>query len=337
MFLGYQIITFFLFVQFSTVSCDSFYIVTSPSSPCPGEYIGVPCLTLQQYASNPSQSQNITLLVEPGMYNLSTILMVSNGYNFTMSSTNATVTCTSATAQFEFNTVENVHISGITFQGCGNTVIRMLQVTSASIVSSNFTDNQALSGSSRHGGCLYITLSSVTISKSDFYNNRAYSAGGAIYAASSTVAINRSHFSLSRQTYYYGSGGGAIYASSSNITIDRSTFTHNYKAGLYGGGGAIYCSGILQVNNTMFVDNRAYNSRNGHGGAIYTAGINTSIILCQFLNNSAYGNGGGIYTAGLNSLITQCEFINNIANGIGGGLFYTGELNLSLIQCHIRA
>ena len=117
MFLGYQIITFFLFVQFSTVSCDSFYIVTSPSSPCPGECIGVPCLTLQQYASTLSQSQNITLLVELEMYNLSTILMVSNGYNFTMSSTNATVTCTSATAQFEFNTVENVHISGITFQG----------------------------------------------------------------------------------------------------------------------------------------------------------------------------------------------------------------------------
>ena len=52
----------------------------------PGEYIGVPCLTLQQYASNPSRSQN----KEPGMYNHSTVLTVSNGYNFTMLSTNAT-------------------------------------------------------------------------------------------------------------------------------------------------------------------------------------------------------------------------------------------------------
>ena len=106
-------------MEFSTVSCDTFYIVTSPSSPCPGEYIGVPCLTLQQYASNPSRSQNITFIIEPGMYNLSTVLTVSDGYNFTMSSTNAIVTCTSASAKFEFNVVENVHISGMTFKDVG--------------------------------------------------------------------------------------------------------------------------------------------------------------------------------------------------------------------------
>jgi hypothetical protein len=103
-----QLVILLLFVEFSTVSCDTFYIVTSPSSPCPGEYIGVPCLTLQQYASNPSRSQNITFIVEPGMYNLSTVLTVSDGYNFTMSSTNATVICTSATAKFEFIIIENV-------------------------------------------------------------------------------------------------------------------------------------------------------------------------------------------------------------------------------------
>ena len=110
MFLGHQILSLFLFMQFSIVSCDTFYIVTSPSSPCPGEYIGVPCLTLQQYASNPSRSQNITFLVEPGVYNLSTVLTVSDGYNFTMLSANATVTCTSTTARFElrmFTSVES--------------------------------------------------------------------------------------------------------------------------------------------------------------------------------------------------------------------------------------
>ena len=200
-----QLVILLLSVEFSTVSCDTFYIVTSASSPCPGEYIGVPCLTLQQYASNPSRSQNITFLTEPGIYSLSTVLTVSDGYSFTMSSTNATVTCTSATARFEFNAVENVHISGMTFQGCRNTAIRMTQVISASIVSSNFTNNQggclymsqvtsasimrstfignqAVSGSS--GGCLYIASSSVTISESEFQNNRAYYSGGAIYASS---------------------------------------------------------------------------------------------------------------------------------------------------------
>ena len=97
-----------LSVEFSTVSCDTYYIVTSPSSPCPGEYIGVPCLTLQQYAANPGRGENITFLIESGMYSLSTVLTVSDGYNFTMSSTGVTVTCTSATARLEFYRVENI-------------------------------------------------------------------------------------------------------------------------------------------------------------------------------------------------------------------------------------
>ena len=130
-----------LFVEFHTASCDTFYIVPTPDSHCPGEFIGVPCLTLQQYASNPSQSQNITFLVEPATYNLSTVLAVSNGYNFTMSSTNATVVCTSSTAQFTFDTVENVRISGMTFQGCRNTAVKMSTITRAEIISNNFTNN----------------------------------------------------------------------------------------------------------------------------------------------------------------------------------------------------
>ena len=170
-----KLVILLLCVEFSTVSCDTFYIVTSPSSPCPGEYIGVPCLTLQQYASNPSRSQNITFIIEPGMYNLSTVLTVSDGYNFTMSSTNATVICTSATARFEFNIVQNIHIRGMTFQECRNTAISMSQVTSASIVSSNFINNQG-----RSEGCLYMVSSSVIIIESEFQNNKA-NFGGAIF------------------------------------------------------------------------------------------------------------------------------------------------------------
>ena len=126
------------------MSCDTFYIVTSPSSPCPGEYIGVPCLTLQQYASNPSQSENISLLIEPETYDLATVLTVSDGYNFTMLSTNATVMCTSATAKFEFNRVEIIHINGITFQGCRNgAAIQMTTVTQVIIIGNNFIGNGA--------------------------------------------------------------------------------------------------------------------------------------------------------------------------------------------------
>ena len=108
-----QMVIVCLCVRLHIASGDTFYIVTSSSSPCPGEFVGVPCLTLREYASSPSRSQNITFLIEPGSYNLSTVLTVSNGYNFTMSSTNATVMCTSTNARFTIDTVENVYISGI--------------------------------------------------------------------------------------------------------------------------------------------------------------------------------------------------------------------------------
>ena len=253
------------------------------------------------------------------MYNLSTVLIVSNGYNFTMSSTNATVTCTSATARFEFNTVENVHISGmtfqgcrsgaaefntvenvlirrVTFQGCRNTAITMLQVTSTSIVSCNFIDNQAVSsGSSRYGGCLYILRSSlVTISESEFCNNRAYYRGGAIYAYSSTVRIDRSQFSFNTQVYYRGYGG-AINAQQSNITVDSSVFDNNNG----GYSGVIYhSSGNFQICNTTFLNNRA--GTRGSGGAIHAEQVftNSSVSQCQFINNIANGVGGAIYTSG---------------------------------------
>ena len=203
-----QLTTLLLSVEFSTVSCDTFYIVTSPSSPCPGEYIGIPCLTLQEYASNPSRSRNVTLLVEAGMYNISAVLTISDSYNFTMSSINATVTCTTLIAQLVFNRVEYVHIHGISLQGCRNKAIRMSYVRNASIVSGNFTNNQASRGDTTYsgsGGCFDITSSSVTISDSAFHNNRAYYRGGAIYASSSTVIINRSQFNYNTRFYYWGS------------------------------------------------------------------------------------------------------------------------------------
>ena len=339
-----QLVILLLSVEFSTVSCDTFYIVTSPSSPCPGEYIGVPCLTLQQYASNPSRSQNITFIIEPGMYNLSTVLTVSDGYNFTMSSTNATVTCTSATARFEFNRVQNVHISGMTFRRCRNTAITMSQVTSATIMRSTFTGNQALSGSSRSGGCLYIVSSStVTISESEFRNNRASHSGGAIYASLSTVGIKRSQFSYNTQEYRLGgNGGGAIYTASSNITINGSKFTHNNVRSSGGGAICMRYSGNLQIINTTLTGNRAYDSYFSYsGGAIYTTGLISAIVIqCQFINNYANGNGGGLYNAGGSLIVTQTNFSSNSAREIGsgggtsgGGIYKTGG-TLTTTECN---
>ena len=231
-----------LSVKFTTVSCDTFYIVTSPSSPCPGEYIGVPCLTLQQYASNPSRSQNVTFIIEPGVYNLSTVLTVSDGYNFTMSSTNATVTCISATASLEFNRVQNVHISGMTFQGCRNgAAVQITAATNTAIIGSLFIRNSAgiqISQATRaivmgnnftenHVSCLQASDSSITIDGNIFTKNR----GSCLQASASTLTIDDGNFT---------DNGICLHVSSSSVTINDSKFYKCVPSIYQYGGGAHY-------------------------------------------------------------------------------------------------
>ena len=230
-----------------------------------------------------------------------------------MSSTNATVTCTSATAKFEFNRIENIHISGMTFQGCRNGAavqmttgtqaiiirnnfirngagaVQMTSVTRVVVINSNFTANQGnslqisnselvtvnkSSFSENHGNCLSaISSSLVIINENRFYNNgRAYSyTGRAVYAFNSMVVISKSFFNNNTNR----ANGGAIYAYNSNITVDSSEFSNNTVTGTSysttSSGGAIYVFSEngdfeLQINDTVFFGNRAYQ---GHGGAIY--------------------------------------------------------------------
>ena len=304
----------------------------TPDSHCPGEFIGVPCLTLQQYASNPSQlSQNITFLVEPGTYNLSTVLTVSNGYNFTMSSTNATVVCTSPTAQFTFDTVENVHISGMTFRGCTNTAVRMLTITRAEIISSNFIDNQCQC----NGGGIYVSSSSITITDSEFLSNQAYFySGGSIFARSSALVIKRSIF-IQNGAHY---SGGAIFVASFNLTITMSSFNNNYVniSTSYPRGGAICVyGGSFQMNDTLLIGNAGR-----YDGAVYAyISYTVSVKHCHFFNNYAESNGEAMHLRNYNvGGIMDCQFSSNSAGGNGGALYaytydYTLEGNLSITYC----
>ena len=81
---------------FSTVhygDCVRFIIVPSVDTPCPGEFTGESCITLQQYIANPSSS-DVTLELQPGNHQLDSQLVASSIGSFTMTAnTTATVTC----------------------------------------------------------------------------------------------------------------------------------------------------------------------------------------------------------------------------------------------------
>ena len=123
--LSIRIEMFFFVVSFLLLSgvveyssCERFNIVPSPDSPCPGEFTGEPCLSLQQYVANPSLSSDIILELHPGNHSLDSQLSVSNINSFTMrANTSATVT-SSLHNPFYFYQLQQIHVSGITFVGC---------------------------------------------------------------------------------------------------------------------------------------------------------------------------------------------------------------------------
>ena len=196
--------------------------------------------------------------------------------------------------RLEFYGVENIHISGVTFQGCRNGVaiqiitatstatigslfirnsagIRMTGVTRAIVMRSNFTQNNGNSFQASH--------SVVMFDKSNFYNNGyRYITSNAIYVSYSNISIKDSRFN--------NNDGIGINAQYTNVTIDSTEFNYN-------DGGAIsstYQSSNFQINDTIFYGDRAYD---GSGGAIYLYGYGSgtdSPAHIQIYNTAFYFN-----------------------------------------------
>ena len=102
--------------------CIKFHIVVSlQNGHCPGELVGEPCLTLEQYVSYPSPSQYVTLHFETGNHTLKSSFSISSKFYFGLiASGNATIDCNGrSTASVRFSSVNQVDISGITFIRCG--------------------------------------------------------------------------------------------------------------------------------------------------------------------------------------------------------------------------
>ncbi len=88
---------------------NTFHIVTSLETPCPGEFSGVPCLTLQQYVSNPSISTgNVTLQFERGNHTLGSAFSASSAMKYSLSGDNVNVECVSSIAQLNFQSIQEV-------------------------------------------------------------------------------------------------------------------------------------------------------------------------------------------------------------------------------------
>ena len=345
-------LTLLLLSSINGTTSNTFHIVTSLDAPCPGEFIGDPCVTLQQYVSNPSiSSDNITLLFESGNHTITSTLSSSNANNFTMSGYNVEIQCSSSAIQITLTSVQHVHISGVSFIGCGSSTLgtngRSVHLESISFLRSggitvrnmlhgvNITDVIFSSGA--------VTISSARqLSMEDCALQYIQSTSPALTLSHITmINIIRSDISNNqRDSRYFSSRRGTIHIESSGsesvLNIVNSSFHNNT---VYQNGGAIYVVQTnVTINGSIFRNNSA--NWNGYsypyGGAVYMSGTGKSLTVFNttFLMNTASESGGAIYVQGTTVTAMECNFKSNTAATGSGGAMYVQGATVTAMECN---
>ena len=289
-------------------SCDVINIVPSPDSQCPGEFIGEPCPTLQQFALNydPPPNSNITLILHPGNNHLFSALSQSlNSLTIRATRANAVaIICHQEPGYvwLSFSTRLLVQISDITFVGCE---LSLSGATNITLMRNLFINNHRQNGAyiSINFNNVYSSLysSSVLIKQCNFSNNVMSSStavriyGYSNYRSNNTfkITIDETNFENNSYNYFYS------YSALVDIDIDNAD---------------------INILNSRFSGNTGNDSNNYYtasGIVQVRRGNNITITNTTFFNNS--GDYIGIYlysSSGSFSsvLIKQCNFSNNVIN-----------------------
>lgn len=320
-------------IDYCVSSSERFYIVTSRDRPCPGSAIGEPCLTLQQYASNPSRQSNVTLELEQGQHSLLDITLgISNidSLQFIGESESTTVvTCRRYSSYINIDTVSQVQVKGITFVNCS--------------VSIDDADDFTLEDSTILQSTISIdSTTNATVSRSNFSFNGQY---GLRLSDTDSALIEECTFA---DVVINSSPSGCIWSSESNITISQSSFTN-----ISGLSGALYAErayndhSIIVVNSNFTRNNIGTPPNNDYyyfsqaQGLLRVASGSVEINGCKFINNSVFGNGGVFVGSSVNLSISESTFVNNTASGNGGAIFnsesdsyYYSSQSISTLSIH---
>ena len=320
----------FLLVCADTVFSKVHYITPSLDGPCPQNSS---CLTLSQFAANPSYSETDTsFLFLPGNHTLDRELLLAQINNFSMTKDgvgNAAVfvECSTYSGRFHISETISVSINGLHFIGCGSNNVS--QVNWLTITSSTFQGVQ-------EGNTVLVLneVSVATIDKCSFLSNSLHypinsrydiygekildyvqqsTSRGMLYVAFSNVSIISSKFMHNRADI-----GGALVAHNSSLYLDRNTYSNN-TANF--GGVMVTFGSTIDMDNNIIINNVAQ-----IGGAMVTYNDTFTIISTTFNNNSAeayrFGAGGVMITSGDSSFtISNSTFSNNTA--VDGGVMFT--------------
>ena len=321
-----------LFIPFfELIVGEVYYITPSLSLSCPEQ----PCLTLSQFVTDSRNSlgSNVTLLFLPGNHDLQSELLVINITEVHMFSHSdfpkqmINISCRQF-ARLLFENVYLVHMSHLSFTGCGGNEVKLV---------SHFilTDSSFIGQGNISGTALEIVQTTASIIKSSFTFNSHGSYRGPIGLLHSL----RIQYPASRHSVY-ALVGGALIVAQSNVNITDSIFEENTAEV----GGAIFSEGYsdITVSNCTFKGNRAsYPHKLCFGGAIYSESspdISTHTSLspithlvianAEFINNTACNEGGAIVAFHISMDIQKCKLIQNSAHS--GGAVMVEDATLTI-------
>ena len=269
---------------------------------------------------------------------------------------------------FEQNHVfsQNTHTDGY-----GGALYCQISCT-ITIYNTTFTNNTAIKKQRRltlslttySGGAIAVVgAATVIISECKFWNNRASSDGGVLYALggatnfdnimvhenssefnTGVIEVTSSKFSKNKAK----NGGVLSIASNYSVSVNASEFVNSSAAN---NGGVLQMRNcILNMEFCVFHHNKAYiggmvyaaestmttsssylvNNTASFGGAVYATGCTLNIGQCEFTTNAVHNHGGAIDTLATAINISRSNFSNNEADLIGAIHVSRGTVSIYL-------
>ena len=337
---------------------ETVYIIVSPASFCLGEYSGVPCYTLEQFAINlerrvsQNNKRNVTLIFESGTHSLiSPQWTLSNLQQLTIDSTNVTIHCRSGNLHIiRFSLIDHIMISGVTFQSCPGTF-------ADTGITATFSNARFIGGYFKHIRSLADTVHFTGIHTSSGYSFQIQNVSKMV-VSNSTFDRGYGHFYITdageistlniTDSNFYGSHADRdpaisyrVSQQTSSMYVSRCNFTNNLRA--------IHCAGHLTLENSSFSNNRlgTVNARyanitNCHffqnnaeregAGAVWIDSTGYGTIKDTIFDSNSARFGGAIVAPILTA--TRCTFMRNTAD-LRGGVYshYGAPRSITFIEC----
>ncbi|NEZ65024.1 CHAT domain-containing protein [Leptolyngbyaceae cyanobacterium CCMR0082] len=193
---------------------------------------------------------------------------------------------------------------------------------SVTVVDSTFNNNQA----GEHAGAIDVDPNGiVSISNTDFSDNRAGTNGGAIFSEGA-LSIDTAYFTENRAS----DAGGAIF-----LDNDGEIRAGHFMNNMAERGGGLYNQGELTLVNSTVANNQAtgIGTYDGGGGILNTAGGEITIDATLISNNLSAKSGGGILNLATDSeteiAIANSAIVGNQAATLGGGIEIASDFGFS--------